>query len=85
MPKFQKLIAKYGGSIVTCICTKYATVLYTYQDVLNGSDHQAVLQMVNLVAGWYIFSLKVTDRDGLSNTDSATVVVKEGNNMMHLY
>ncbi|XP_033727341.1 dyslexia-associated protein KIAA0319-like protein isoform X2 [Pecten maximus] len=45
-------------------------------DVLNGSDHQAVLQLTNLVAGRFIFTLKVTDEEGLESTDSASLVVK---------
>ncbi|XP_021367738.1 dyslexia-associated protein KIAA0319-like protein isoform X2 [Mizuhopecten yessoensis] len=46
-------------------------------DVLNGSDHQAVLQLTNLVAGRYIFTLKVTDEEGLESSDSASLVVKD--------
>ncbi|XP_060065964.1 dyslexia-associated protein KIAA0319-like protein [Ylistrum balloti] len=46
-------------------------------EVLNGSDHQAVLQLTNLVAGRYIFTLKVTDEEGLESTDSASLVVKD--------
>lgn len=45
-------------------------------DVLNGSDHQAVLQLTNLVAGRYIFTLKVTDEEGMESSDSASLVVK---------
>lgn len=45
-------------------------------DILNSSDHQAVLQLVNLVAGQYIFTLTVKDAEGLSSKDTASVVVK---------
>ncbi|NXT67485.1 K0319 protein, partial [Chaetops frenatus] len=44
-------------------------------DVIHGSDHEAVLQLTNLVEGTYIFHLKVTDAKGDSDVDSATVEV----------
>ncbi|XP_071592403.1 dyslexia-associated protein KIAA0319 homolog isoform X3 [Heliangelus exortis] len=44
-------------------------------DVIHGSDHEAVLQLTNLVEGTYTFHLKVTDANGDSDTDSATVEV----------
>ncbi|XP_052763495.1 dyslexia-associated protein KIAA0319-like protein [Mya arenaria] len=46
-------------------------------DILNNSDHQAVLQLVNLVAGRYVFTLNVVDGEGLSSSDKASLVVKE--------
>ncbi|XP_030074289.1 dyslexia-associated protein KIAA0319-like protein homolog [Microcaecilia unicolor] len=45
-------------------------------EVLNGSDHHAVLLLSNLVEGMYTFHLKVTDAKGESDTDRATVEVK---------
>uniref|UniRef100_A0A3Q2UM91 Si:ch211-193k19.1 n=1 Tax=Fundulus heteroclitus TaxID=8078 RepID=A0A3Q2UM91_FUNHE len=45
-------------------------------DVLNNSDHQAVLFLGNLVEGKYSFTLKVTDSKGQSHTDSGTVEVQ---------
>ncbi|NXO82416.1 K0319 protein, partial [Sitta europaea] len=45
-------------------------------DVIHGSDHEAVLQLTNLVEGTYIFHLKVTDAKGDSDIDSATVEVR---------
>lgn len=48
------------------------------QDVIHGSDHEAVLQLTNLVEGTYIFHLKVTDAKGDSDVDSATVEVRPG-------
>ncbi|NXN82507.1 K0319 protein, partial [Bombycilla garrulus] len=45
-------------------------------DVICGSDHEAVLQLTNLVEGTYIFHLKVTDAKGDSDVDSATVEVR---------
>lgn len=49
--------------------------------MVNSSDHKAVLQLVNLVAGQYLFTLTVEDAEGLSSSDTATIVVnksKEG-------
>ncbi|XP_028278237.1 dyslexia-associated protein KIAA0319-like protein [Parambassis ranga] len=45
-------------------------------DVLNNSDHQAVLFLGNLVEGKYSFTLTVTDSKGQSSTDSGTVEVR---------
>ncbi|XP_041665595.1 dyslexia-associated protein KIAA0319-like protein [Cheilinus undulatus] len=45
-------------------------------DVLNNSDHQAVLFLGNLVEGKYSFTLTVTDSKGQTSTDSGTVEVK---------
>ncbi|XP_029427872.1 dyslexia-associated protein KIAA0319-like protein homolog [Rhinatrema bivittatum] len=45
-------------------------------EVLNGSDHHAVLLLSNLVEGMYTFHLKVTDAKGESDVDRATVEVK---------
>ncbi|XP_070777817.1 dyslexia-associated protein KIAA0319-like protein [Enoplosus armatus] len=45
-------------------------------DVLNNSDHQAVLFLGNLVEGKYSFTLTVTDSKGQTNTDRGTVEVK---------
>ncbi|XP_076437879.1 dyslexia-associated protein KIAA0319-like protein [Babylonia areolata] len=53
-------------------------------DVVNHSDHQAVLQLVNMVAGRYVFTLTVTDQDGLSSQDTASLLVKNGENYKDL-
>ncbi|XP_062986522.1 dyslexia-associated protein KIAA0319 homolog [Elgaria multicarinata webbii] len=45
-------------------------------DVICGSDHEAVLQLANLVEGNYIFHLKVTDGKGDSDIDTAFVEVR---------
>lgn len=48
------------------------------QDVLNNSDHQAVLFLGNLVEGKYSFTLTVTDSKGQSSTSRGAVEVKPG-------
>uniref|UniRef100_A0A665WCH4 PKD domain-containing protein n=1 Tax=Echeneis naucrates TaxID=173247 RepID=A0A665WCH4_ECHNA len=45
-------------------------------DVLNNSDHQAVLFLGNLVEGKYSFSLTVTDSKGQTSVGQGTVEVK---------
>lgn len=45
-------------------------------DVLNNSDHQAVLFLGNLVEGKYSFTLTVTDTKGQSSTNRGSVEVK---------
>uniref|UniRef100_A0A672HUJ8 PKD domain-containing protein n=1 Tax=Salarias fasciatus TaxID=181472 RepID=A0A672HUJ8_SALFA len=45
-------------------------------DVLNNSDHQAVLFLGNLVEGKYSFILTVTDSKGQSSRDRGTVEVR---------
>ncbi|XP_033072271.1 dyslexia-associated protein KIAA0319 homolog isoform X1 [Trachypithecus francoisi] len=45
-------------------------------DVIDGSDHSAALQLTNLVEGVYTFHLRVTDSQGASDMDTATVDVQ---------
>ncbi|XP_042318511.1 dyslexia-associated protein KIAA0319 homolog isoform X2 [Sceloporus undulatus] len=45
-------------------------------DVIHGSDHDAILQLTNLVEGSYTFHLKVTDDKGDSDIDTAVVEVR---------
>ncbi|XP_048468998.1 dyslexia-associated protein KIAA0319-like [Rhincodon typus] len=45
-------------------------------EVMHYSDHEARLQVTNLVEGKYIFHLKVTDANGESDTDSTTIEVR---------
>ncbi|XP_076456883.1 dyslexia-associated protein KIAA0319-like [Babylonia areolata] len=53
-------------------------------DVVKQSDHQAVLQLVNMVAGRYLFRLTVTDQQGLTSTDTASLLVDYGQNYKDL-
>lgn len=53
-------------------------VLRLFQDVINNSDHQAVLRLSNLVEGMYKFKLTVADGKGLKGTDDVLLTVKEG-------
>ena len=48
------------------------------QDVINNSDHQAVLRLSNLVEGMYKFRLTVADGKGLKGNDDVILTVKEG-------
>ena len=48
------------------------------QDVINNSDHQAVLRLSNLVEGIYKFKLTVADGKGLKGNDDVILTVKEG-------
>ena len=45
---------------------------------MNKSDQEPVLQLVNLVPGRYVFTLTVTDEEGLSSNDTASVLVTNG-------
>ncbi len=51
---------------------------FLFQDVLNNSDHQAVLFLGNLVEGKYSFTLTVTDSKGKTSTDRGNVEVRPG-------
>ncbi|XP_077657681.1 dyslexia-associated protein KIAA0319 homolog [Urocitellus parryii] len=46
------------------------------RDVIDGSDHSVALQLTNLVEGVYTFCLRVTDSQGASDMDTATVEVR---------
>ncbi|XP_046859670.1 dyslexia-associated protein KIAA0319-like protein isoform X3 [Xenia sp. Carnegie-2017] len=57
-------------------------------DVINGSDHQAILRLSNLVKGIYQFRLTVRDGKGKESHDDAKIYVKEdenGPNLVELY
>ncbi|RMX60279.1 hypothetical protein pdam_00021444 [Pocillopora damicornis] len=53
-------------------------------DVINNSDHQAVLRLSNLVEGIYKFKLTVADGKGLKGNDDVILTVKEDQNSAHL-
>lgn len=53
-------------------------IFFLFKDVLNNSDHQAVLFLGNLVEGKYSFTLTVTDTKGQSSTSRGSVEVKAG-------
>ncbi|KAL9963286.1 hypothetical protein ACROYT_G032471 [Oculina patagonica] len=53
-------------------------------DVINNSDHQAVLRLSNLVEGMYKFRLTVADGKGLKGNDDVVLTVKEDENSAHL-
>lgn len=52
--------------------------VFLLQDVINNSDHQAVLRLSNLVEGLYKFRLTVADGKGLKGNDDVILTVKEG-------
>ncbi|KAG8571510.1 hypothetical protein GDO81_011674 [Engystomops pustulosus] len=45
-------------------------------DVMDSSENKPVLQLANLVEGTYLFHLKVTDAEGESDINTATVEVR---------
>ena len=53
-------------------------MVFIFQDVLNHSDHKAILKLVNLVEGVYTFELNVEDNRGLKSTDKVVLSVKQG-------
>lgn len=48
-----------------------------FQDIVNGSDHSSMLQLTNLVAGRYVFTLIVKDAEGEHDRDTASVIVRQ--------
>lgn len=59
--------------------TRKESIHYVWlQDVINNSDHQAVLRLSNLVEGIYKFKLTVADGKGLKGNDDVILTVKEG-------
>ena len=66
----------YFQYVLNCYFQYFLNCYFQY--VLNHSDHQAVLQLSNLVAGRYIFTLEVKDAEGLSSTDTAQLIVQPG-------
>ena len=52
--------------------------------MLGNSSQEAVLYLVNLVPGVYIFNLKVWDDQGKSSSDSVSITVQENPNRKHV-
>lgn len=46
--------------------------------ILNGSNNSPVLLLTDLVAGNYVWKLTVWDAQGASDSDSVSIIVKEG-------
>ncbi|XP_033227932.1 dyslexia-associated protein KIAA0319-like protein isoform X2 [Belonocnema kinseyi] len=46
--------------------------------IVEGTDKSPVLMLTDIVPGRYVFKLKVTDDDGLTNEDTVSVIVKPG-------
>ncbi|XP_059616383.1 dyslexia-associated protein KIAA0319-like protein [Phlebotomus argentipes] len=44
--------------------------------IIGNTDHEAVLMVTDLVAGRYVFRLTVTDEQGLSSSDTVSVIVR---------
>lgn len=44
-------------------------------NVIGNSDHESKLMITNVVPGRYIFRLTVTDIQGLSSSDTASIIV----------
>lgn len=52
--------------------------------VLQGSDKSPILMLSDIVPGRYVFSLKVSDDQGLSNEDTVSVIVKPDPQLLNL-
>ena len=92
-------ISKYAGKIVQQELSDYTdnksglhigsmismnNVLVCFQSVVSETDEKPVLQLVNLVAGHYTFKLEVADEAGLTSTDTASINVKSGENLLSI-
>ncbi|XP_076348164.1 LOW QUALITY PROTEIN: dyslexia-associated protein KIAA0319-like protein [Tachypleus tridentatus] len=45
-------------------------------DIIEKSDHSSLLKLINVIPGRYLFHLTVTDEQGVSSSDSASLIVK---------
>ncbi|XP_047368671.1 dyslexia-associated protein KIAA0319 [Vespa velutina] len=52
--------------------------------IVEGTDKSPVLMLTDVVPGRYLFKLKVTDEQGLSNEDTVSVIVKSDPQLLHL-
>lgn len=51
-------------------------------DIIENSDHSPVLKLINVLPGRYLFRLTVTDKQGASSSDTASLIVKSPPNML---
>jgi len=49
---------------------------------LSDSDHEPILELINVVSGRYIFTLEVKDAEGQTSVDSTSLIVQPG---MHVF
>ncbi|XP_012263450.2 dyslexia-associated protein KIAA0319-like protein [Athalia rosae] len=52
--------------------------------VLEGTDQSPILMLSDVVPGRYVFSLKVTDDQGLNSEDTVSVIVKPDPHLLNL-
>ncbi|XP_015173738.1 PREDICTED: dyslexia-associated protein KIAA0319 [Polistes dominula] len=52
--------------------------------IIEGTDKSPILMLTDIVPGRYLFKLKVTDEQGLSNEDTVSVIVKPDPQLLHL-
>ncbi|XP_015600421.1 dyslexia-associated protein KIAA0319-like protein [Cephus cinctus] len=53
-------------------------------NIIEGTDKSPVLMLTDIVPGRFVFRLKVTDDQGLSNEDTVSVIVKPDPKLLHL-
>ena len=78
LPSSLSRSTSYVGFHGWNVARKESSYYVWLQDVINNSDHQAVLRLSNLVEGIYKFKLTVADGKGLKGNDDVILTVKEG-------